>query len=105
VSRKKKAPSIGKPTGEFWVYWISRDNLAGELAAVYRLWYRKPTREVTGNTILWQATAVGDPGHLGVFNARDLAEFGCRTLPDTDLELIRQEMGVTEEMERRRPDQ
>ncbi len=80
-----------------WVYYVSRDSIAGDLSGMCHLWYAKPLRTRIGNRVTWVAADHRDPCHLGEFLPKIfLAWF--HVYPETDLELIRVEQYPTKTM-------
>jgi hypothetical protein len=84
-----------KPDRTVWTYWVSRDSLQGELSGQCHLWWQKPLRVKHGYRVTWVNTDEHNPGLLGAFSPRDIKGW-FRTIPETDLELIRIEMHPTE---------
>lgn len=78
-----------------WTYWISRDATAGVLSPNCRLWYRKPQRMRKDGDVRWLPTDRQDHGYIGE-HATEQCAIWFRTIPETDLELIRFEMYPTE---------
>lgn len=97
MNHKRKLPT---PRDEriTWTYWISRDSLNGELSGKCNLWIAKPQRVKHRYRVTWVSPRVSDHReHLGEFAPETVALwFGV--YPETDLELVRVEQGVTERM-------
>ena len=74
-----------------WTYWISRNSRGGVLSPYCRVWYIKPQRERRGNDVQWFST-----GYLAEQLVDDTQAWS-RTIPETDLELIRLETYPTEQ--------
>lgn len=80
-----------------WIYYVTRDSLGGDLSAKCGLWGVKPTRVKHRYRVTWVATDARDPGYIGEYTIKDVLSW-FRVYPETDLELIRVEMGVTPKM-------
>ena len=98
MSRHKRHLPFPKAVAT-WTYWVSRDSIQGELAGMCHLWYRKPMRTKIGYRVTWLNADEQDPGHLGEYALEDVARwFGTERVPETDLQLMKIEWGVTEKM-------
>lgn len=75
-----------------WTYFISRDSFDGILSRTCSLWGGKPTRHKSGRSVLWGNKT--EPIYMGEYHPEQLvARF--RTIPETDLELIKVETRPT----------
>lgn len=77
-----------------WTYFITRNSENGIVLDTCDLWEKKPTRTILDGTISWD----GGGRHLGRFIVKDLWKYGFMTYPDTDREVIKTILGVTEQM-------
>lgn len=71
-----------------WTYWVSRDSIRGQLVPTCSIWWIKPVRKVRrGRCTTWTDADENQPGRFGDYTLDETRGF-CRTVPDTDLELI-----------------
>lgn len=96
MNYKRKLP-VSKDTGVVWAYWVSRDSINGELSGKCHLWRERPLRTKIGGRVTWVDADHRAHASLGQHDPRTVVLwFG--TCPDTDLELVYVEQGVTEKM-------
>ncbi len=97
MSRKRALPTTyddGEASRTTWVYFVSRDSVAGALSAKCTVWGQKPLRTKIGPRVTW----VSERGHLGDFSPQEIIAWPAfRTYPETDMELIRIETRPTRE--------
>jgi hypothetical protein len=97
---KKVLPTPKSPPHDqrqVWTYFVSRDSLDGVPSAMCNLWYAKPMRTKVLHRVVWLAGDDDNPCHLGEYSLDDVRAW-FRTIPDTDLELIKIDQFVTERM-------
>ena len=80
---------------QVWTYWISRNSIGGELSGTCNVWYAKPLRVKHRYRVTWVAADFREPCHVGEYSLQDVA-FNFRTVPDTDLELLKVEQWAAE---------
>jgi hypothetical protein len=82
-----------------WTYWISRDSANGVLYPTCKLWAARPNRTRYGTRVLWRRDDEQKGLLIGIYALSDIERwFGSARIPETDIQLFKVEMGVTERM-------
>lgn len=86
--------SVDPSTNAIQFYWVSRDRKPdGALSDTCDLWFVRPIREKIGDkAVVWHTRDVAPDGvtlvgHYGVYTVDAVLQW-CRTVPETDIELL-----------------
>ena len=90
-------PEIPRADRTVWVYFVSRDSINGEPGGMCTLWYIKPLRTKHRYRVTWVAAGHPESGCLGEFRVDEVKAW-FRTVPDTDLELLKVEQFASRKM-------
>ncbi len=90
-------PDVPRAERTVWTYFVSRDSLNGAVRTECTLWYIKPIRTKHRYRVTWVAAGHPESGCLGEFRADEVRAW-FRTIPDTDLELLKIEQFASPKM-------
>lgn len=90
-------PNLPRAERTTWTYFVSRDSINGEPSGMCTLWYIKPIRSKQRYRVTWVAAGHPESGCLGEYRVDEVRAW-FRTIPDTDLELLKVEQFASPKM-------